>query len=413
LTEESATKTDSAASLGYFSPDRAEHRYLAFGGRVTVGRLVLRLVLAALVLVALDAAVARTLTPNAAFEDAYRLPQVLPTASLADFAQSIHDASLQHSGGPIVAFLGASPTWGYRIKDPHSTFPAAFQSTGARAGWPNRTYNLASNGQFAADEYVVAKRVSQDADIVFIQLTYHTFNPKARNGAILRFPELPQVLGVDVSPAEGRLLGVAPSASTNVTTRAEKLLNAYWLLWRERDALDRRLFGGRPQALISGAKSTPASSLTSLPPDAESADASVRFDQLPIGKRIVAITRYSDNSSFRISPDDAQVVSVGELSKLLATRNKKAVFWIAPFNREVVDEYELINQAQYRSNVAVLRAAVASAGAGFPFLDYNSGPMALPSSQFADISHTTDAGGRAVGQMLYRNTWRYLGAKQP
>ena len=47
---------------------------------------------------------------------------------------------------------------------------------------------------------------------------------------------------------------------------------------------------------------------------------------------------------------------------------------------------------------------------GFLFLDYNSGPDVLPSELFADISHTTDEGGRRVGALLWRDSRAYLRA---
>lgn len=405
-------KPDSAPNASsYFAPDKREHRYFDFGGHVTWPRLLLRVALAAGLLVAIDVAVARTLTPDSTYENAYRLPRTLPTSQLRGFAESIHGASLSRAGGPIVAFVGASPTWGHRIKDDLSTFPAAFGAAGKAAGWPNRTYNLASNGQFLGDEYFVAKGVSTDTDVVFVQLTYHTFNPKARDGKAVRYPEIPQLLRVDISPAEAALLGMTPSTSEKTQSRADEVLSRYWLLWKERDALDRRLFGGKPQALI-GRGPAAASTLTSLPTDAADDNSGfASFEKLDPMKKLVVLTRYAEDSSFRIDPNDTDVRFLRLTTEMLRARGKKAVFFMAPLNRQTIEDYELIDPAQYTSNTAILRGVVE--GAGFPFIDYNTGPTTLPASDFADISHTTDAGGRAVGALLYRDTWRYLGAKQP
>jgi len=123
------------------------------------------------------------------------------------------------------------------------------------------------------------------------------------------------------------------------------------------------------------------------------------------------LTRYAEDSSFRIDPNDTDVRFLRLTTEMLRARGKKAVFFMAPLNRQTIEDYELIDPAQYTSNTAILRGVVE--GAGFPFIDYNTGPTTLPASDFADISHTTDAGGRAVGALLYRDTWRYLGAKQP
>ena len=398
---------------GYFAPDGEEHTYLRFGGRVTWPRLLLRFALAAVLLAAVDSAVALTLTPRAVFEHDYRLPRTLPTSSLPAFAASVHDASLSRKGGPVIAFVGASPTWGYRIKDPANTYPASFQRAGAAAGWPNRTYNFASSGQFLGDEYLIAKGISSDADVVFVQLTYHTFNPEARNGAPVRYREIPLLLHLDVTPAEARLLGTTPTVSAKASSRADALLGRYWLLWRERDALDRQLFGAKPQNLL-GRRPAENTSLTALPAGDEAGDARfVAFDKLDPMQRMIVVSQYSENSSFSVDPADSEVRFLRELAALLAARHKKAVFFVAPLNRQLIGDYELIDPKQYAANVAVLRAAVASSGADFPFIDYNTGPTKLPGSYFADVSHTTDAGGRAVGALLYGDTWRYLGAKRP
>jgi hypothetical protein len=397
-------------SGGFFSPDRAAARDYAWGGRVTWPRLLLRIALCGALLYGADVAVTRTLVPAATYERNYRLPRELPTASLADFVASINAASLRTQGGPIVAFLGASPTWGHRITDPANTFPSAFESAGVSAGWPNRTYNLASNGQFLSDEYFIAKALVDDVEVVYVQLTYHTFNPTTRGTSVVRYPEIPQLLGVDVSVEEAALLGVKPTAA-DATSRVDTALSRYWLLWRERDALDRRLFGGTPRKLLSGVGGVSSSSLTSLPLDAQSDGNLGSLDDMEPAQRMIAISRYAENSQFDISPTDSEVVFLRMLVKMLAARGKKAVFFMSPLNRQLIDDYELIRPEQYAANVAMLRAIVQPAG--FPFIDPNAGTAFLPQEDFSDISHTTDEGGRVFGASLYADTWSYLGAKKP
>lgn len=400
----------SGGSGAFFSPDRAAARDYTWGGRVTWLRLLLRIALCGAVLYGVDIAVMRTLVPAATYEHDYRLPRELPTASLADFAASINAASLRRQGGPIVAFLGASPTWGHRITDPANTFPAVFESAGVAAGWPNRTYNLASNGQFLSDEYFIAKGLIDDVDVVYVQLTYHTFNPTTRGKLVVRYPEIPQLLGVDISAEEAALLGVKPTAA-DAASRIDTALSRYWLLWRERDALDRRLFGGMPRQLLSGLTGVARSSLTSLPADAQSAGNLGSLDDMEPAQRMIAISRYAENSEFDISATDSEVVFLRMLVKMLAAHGKKAVFFMSPLNRQLIDDYELIPPEQYAANVAMLRAIVEPAG--FPFIDPNAGTSFLPQEYFSDISHTTDEGGRVFGASLYADTWRYLGARKP
>jgi len=400
----------SGGSGGFFSPDRAAARDYAWGGRVAWPRLLLRIALCGALLYGVDIAVTRTLVPAATYERHYRLPRELPTASLADFVASINAASLRKQGGPIVAFLGASPTWGHRITDPANTFPSAFESAGVSAGWPNRTYNLASNGQFLSDEYFIAKALVDDVDVVYVQLTYHTFNPTTRGTSVVRYPEIPQLLGVDVSAPEAALLGVKPTAA-DATSRLDTTMSRYWLLWRERDALDRRLFGGAPRQMLSGGTGVARSSLTSLPPDAQSAGNLGSLDDLPPAQRMIAISRYAENSQFDLSPNDSEVTFLRMLVTMLGAHGKKAVFFVSPLNRQVIDDYELIPPKQYAANIAMIRSIVEAGG--FRFIDPNSGVTLVPAEDFSDISHTTDEGGLVFGGQLYQDTWSYLGAKKP
>ncbi len=399
-------------SGGFFAPDAiAEPVGTRTGRQLPWWRLALRFALLAAMLWAVDSVVARTLQPDATYANAYRLPETLPTASISDYFEAIHSSSLNTKGGPIVAFVGASPTWGHRIKDSANTYPYAFQAAASRGGWPNRTFNLASNGQFMSDEYFIARKAAEDSDVVFVQLTYHTFNPASREGAVMRYPELPKMLGLSLDTTAAAYLGVKPSAVAEQTSRIDAFVGKHWLLWKERDSLDRRLFGGKPQELLAGrAPSAPVP--TELASDtAPLDDGFAAFEQLEPGQQMIVISRYAETASFTVSPSDSDVRFLALLAQDLAARGKKAVFFVGPLNRRLVEDYQLIDPAQYAANIAALRAPIEAAG--FRLLDYNTGPDVLPIEYFADISHTNDEGGKAVGALLWRDTREYVRAGRP
>ncbi len=400
-------------SAGFFAPERTEGVYLSFGGRVTWPRLLLRAVVFVAALLLVDAAVGTSLPPPAVYGRDYRLPRNLPTASLPAYASAIDAAGQSSAAGPVVLFLGASPTWGHRIAESRDTFPYAFRSAAASSGVQLRSFNLACNGQFTGDEYVIARRLADDADVVFVELTYHTFNPKARSGRVIRYAELPRLLGVQLAPRDSRLLGLESRNAPGPLSAAEASLGRRWLLWRERDALDRRLVGGRPRdSLATAVERTLGTKKRSGAESAiETADAVddgfAAFDALDPARQMTVIARYAESSSFEISRGDPEVVLLGRLAGMLAAKGKKAVFYMTPLNRRLLEEYELIDAKQYARNVRVLRDAVETSG--FDLLDYNVGPDVVPARDFADISHTTDAGGRMVGALLFRDTAGYLG----
>ncbi len=388
---------------GFFAPQRFEGRYLGFGGRVTRRRLLVRLAVFLLALAALDHAIAPLQTPGAVFRTHYRLPRTMPTSDLADYADAI-DASARDSGGssaaPVVIFLGASPTWGHRISDPGNAFPYAFALAAASSGVGVRAFDLASNGQFVGDYYVIARRLLGDADAVYVQMTYQTFNPAARGSAAMRYPELARLLGVRLSAEEARILRLPASASSPLAL-ADSMLGRHWSLWRERDALDRRLFGARPRTAVERAALRASGDDVTFD-DEVTDDGFGAFDTLEPEQQLVVVAAYAQDSSFQLRASDGEVERLRRLAKLLADAGVPAVFYMAPLNRGLIDENRLIDPAQYARNVAVLRAAVESNG--LSFRDYNSGPLRIPRTQFADVSHTTDAGGRAFGAMLWEDT---------
>jgi hypothetical protein len=410
-------------TAGFFAPQRTDPGHAPEPGRrLPWWRLAVRVGVCAVALLAIDAAVARTLPTPATYLDAYRMPRKMPTASLADYADAVEALARGRAGAgareggsasstaaeasaPVALFLGASPTWGHRVADPRYTFPYSFAGAAAADGYAVRAFNLASNGQLLGDQYLIAKRLAPSADVVFVQLTYHTFDPAARDGKVVRFPELPALLDVSLSPAEVGLLRLDPARVTGPEAATDRFLRRHWLLWRERDALDRELFGGRPQDVLAGAvagwRGEPVTSDEDPP-----ADGFADFDSLEPEQQMIVVSQYAENSDFTLAASDPQVAVLARLSKMLKSQGKRAVFFVSPLNMRLIREYGLIDPAQYAGNVAVLERAVASAG--FPFIDLNADPDSLPRTAFADISHTTDAGARVAGDLLWREAGAYV-----
>jgi hypothetical protein len=410
------------AAEPFFAPDRPEHRSAAPFRDVGVRRLLVRIVVCVLALVALDRIIAPSFAPPAAYLHDYRLPRAAPTAALADYANAIDLAARVPGHAPIALFLGASPTFGYRIKNAADTFPYAYASAAASAGLPVTSFNVAADGEFVGDFYVIAKRLVPDADIVFVQLTYATFSPAGRAGLHIRYPELPTVLGVPLAATDAKLLGLPANAGSLASSPAPVALGGalsrWWVLWRERDLIDRRLFGGRPSdalAALAGRTIGPAPAsapaTTTILPDAVANDGFASFDSLDPGSQMVVVARYAEESSFTIDPADSEVVLLDKLAGDIAVAHKKAVFFMGPLNETVILAYGLIDARQYGSNIALLRRTVARHG--FSLIDHNTDAHTMPVSDFADISHTTDAGGALFGQMLLRDTLPYLRSATP
>jgi hypothetical protein len=123
-------------------------------------------------------------------------------------------------------------------------------------------------------------------------------------------------------------------------------------------------------------------------------------------RQSIMVASYAENASFTIDPDSPNLTRLKLLAQELRSQGVRAVFYVAPLNREALDQYEIIDPAVYQRNTDRIGSVVRAAG--FPFLDYNRGPVRLGMYHFADISHTTDLGGRAFGSMLFRDSAAYL-----
>jgi hypothetical protein len=83
----------------------------------------------------------------------------------------------------------------------------------------------------------------------------------------------------------------------------------------------------------------------------------------------------------------------------LQRRHTRAVFFLSPLDREVLEGSGVLNRKQYDANAAAIRAVVERHG--LTFIDWNQPGLALPSSAFADMTHTTDAGSALFARRLY------------
>ncbi len=381
-------------------------------GPVTLPRLLLRIVVLLAVLVFFDVWAGKALG-DANYAGAYRMPLELPTAALPGYVHAI-DAR-RSAESTQVLFLGASPTWGYRTKDAKSTFPYAFASAATSSGVDLSAANLATNGQLLGDQYLLAKATVREGDVVFVQLTYHMFDPRYQRGDLVRYPEIAQLPGVSVSADEARLLGVPKNEASAIGDRLSRVLFDTWTAYRERSAIASKLFGGMPEDRLRAAwrKATEASPPPEQAEEQEiPEDDFVAFDALDPEKQMVVISQYAENASFTVSPDGPQIRTLRSLVDLLKERKAKAVFFVAPLNRDVLDYYGVIDRAQYVANSEAIGDVVRGAGLGF--LDYNLAETPVFGAQyFADIDHTTDEGGRAVGARLFEDTAAYLrGARE-
>jgi hypothetical protein len=366
-----------------------------------------RLVTMVAALVLIDLVVADYLRPSQNYDADWRLPRTQSMSALPGLVNHI-EGLRPDPRRPRVLFLGASPTWGEMNSDRHHTYPAAFARAARAAGTNARVYNLGADGALVADEYFIADRLAGHADLLGIQLTYHTFNPAARIDGAERFSELPTMLGEPVDARVAHALGINRTAPFNLSGSIDRTLDRHWLLFREHDELATRLFGrpardelfDRWQKLTeSGPKALPLA--PALPKN-------TRFDQLDPARQTEIVERYADFANFHIRRNDSELRMLDLLCAQLESRHAHAVFFISPLNIGALVSFGAFDRRLYSANVAVIRRVVEKHG--LTLIDWNRPGKVLPSALFADATHTTDQGSSVFARRLYRELAPFIAA---
>jgi hypothetical protein len=366
--------------------------------RVTLPHLLVRLCVMIAALAALDAGVNAYLHAGHHYDADWRLPKTMALSGLPGYVDHIVGLA-RDPARPVVLFLGASPTWGEMNSDNHHTYPAAFGRAARADGVSARVYNLGSNGAQASDDYFLTDRLAGNADLLVLQLTYTNFNPVARFGHSMWFPDLPRALGEPVSPQVASILGIPQTHTLNLSGTVDRTLGRYWTLLREHDALAARLFGQPFKDELftrwQQATHTVPKQIALAPPPKLNAP----FDDLDATAQGIDMQQFTDVSKFIISPADSELRMLDLLCADLQRRHVRAALFLSPIDVEVLDFYDDFDRKQYDANAAAVRAVVERHG--LTFIDFNQPKLMLPSSAFADMTHTTDAGSALFAKSLY------------
>lgn len=375
--------------------------------RLTAGRLIVRLVSMAVALVLIDLFVAHYLRPGQDYDADWRLPRAQSMSALPGYVEHI-EGLRRDARRPRVLFLGASPTWGEMNRDRHHTYSAAFARTAHAAGVEARVYNLGADGALVADQYFIAERLAERADLLGIQLTYHTFNPAARVDGNERFSELPRILGEPVNAQTADALDIDRTPPFNLNGTVDRLLSRHWTLFREHDELATRLFDRPVRDELYARWQKLTNSEPEKPPLAPSLPKNTRFDQLDPSRQTEIVERYADFASYQLKRSDSELRMLDLLCAGLKRRGSHAVLFMSPLNIDALEGFGVFDRRLYSANVTIIRAVVEKHGLNF--IDWNQRGKELPSALFADATHTTDRGSAVFARRLYRELAPQLAA---
>lgn len=371
-------------------------------GHASIGprRLVVRLLACLISLAVIDAVAVRAAGPEPHVDPDWRAPAELPSAALPAAMRSLDRAGALDT--PVVAFTGASPTWGDGLAYGSQALPAVWarlarEQAASRDREAPRVVNLAFNGQLMADTGTIARAAARRADVVFVQVTYRTFSPKAREGATRRFPELPRLLAEPVGPAEAVATRTRRTPSPDVTGAVDRALRRVWRLYDLRDILASRLLGAAPDERLLRAWED-----ATLPPvDDEERFPVGTFDDLPPDEQTLLAEEWAADADFELAPGNTELAALDALADDLAAADATTVVYLAPVNTAALESFGYLDRAGYDHNVATIRRAVERHG--LRFIDLNHA-HAWRSADFIDISHTTAIATATAARLLWNET---------
>jgi hypothetical protein len=350
-------------------------------------------------LIAIDLLLAAYLGPKHDYNADWRLPRGQSMSALPGYVEHIESLP-RDSRRPVVLFLGASPTWGEMNSDRHHTYPADFARAAHSAGIDARVYNLGANGELVADQYFIAARLASHSDLLAVQLTYHTFNPRARTSGAQRFPELPRILGEAVGSQVASTLAIARTRPLNLSGSVDRLLDDHWLLYGDGEELTTRIFGRPIRNELYARWQKATHTAPARTPQLPHLPRNVSFDELDPSRQTAIVERYADVADFRINRGDSELRMLELLCERLERGRTHAVFFISPLDVAALSDFQVFNRHQYDANVALIRAVVEKHG--LTFIDWNQPRRELPRTAFADLTHTTDAGSALLARRLYK-----------
>ncbi|REK55372.1 MAG: hypothetical protein C6W55_09915 [Thermobacillus sp.] len=360
------------------------------------------LVLALLVLMVLDRAADSTVQDMKAQVAAYAEKElrVPPYDAVVYTPLWIEHLREQPKERPTVAFFGTSTVYGTTVIKGVNTTAGVLQ-----AHRPDvRVLNLGLSGARFTETYAIVSSMIDQFDVAIYEINYGMTVVMENEEEPVVYPALIGKLGGIPRDWVSRFPHKHADALPSGVHRwvADHALNR-WTLYRDRDALSYALWKTRtPKEKIRRELSKrdevrtgnkrPADPLYK-PYDQMTDDSKRRIDE---GFRNLYTWKrpFDEESSFGL-------FMIGKTLDLLRAHGKKAVFYTAPLDRQLIDNRKLIRWEEYRRVMNAYRELVESYG--YPFIEFNSGGNIVPHRYYRDPTHLTDEGNRLFGETLIKH----------
>ncbi|MCM3785545.1 hypothetical protein M3231_21465 [Neobacillus mesonae] len=305
-----------------------------------------------------------------------------------------------------VGLFGASTVYGTTVKDSSNTTSGVLQVH----LYDKRVLNLGLTGGRLPETYAILASVIDKVDYVVYEINYGILALTDNEPDVSIYPSLLSKLDQNIprswlegSPNKDEQ-SVPNAVHDFITT---DILN-HWTLYHDRDVLTYDLLRTRTsleklRREITAARNERQGIETTYTPPFTPYDKLNEEQQAGIVDHFTALYTWEKpfdaDSSFGLSMMEKTL-------DLLDQHDKKAVFYTAPLDKDLITRNNMLNWTDYFKVMGAYQELIESHG--YPFIEFNKGGSNLiPHEYYHDSSHMVDEGSRLFGEILYERLMPY------
>ena len=306
-----------------------------------------------------------------------------------------------------VAWAGASVSQGINTTTPTTTTPAVVEELLQKTKAPVRVYNLSHAGNIIADNYCLTHAsINHGADLVVFEIVFGLFGGRgrgiqsAKHEFIWYMRDLP-----DFAHVRNTLLLV--NGSSWRRSFPKLLTKNHWALFNYRAVLLHHFFGRHePIGTQVGDKLMLAKNMTIAryghkvfgdPPREKNTDYFWKYKQDQTMIKVATDHFKKKMSKLRVTVDERRMRLIARACVEGKKKNTPVLFYLAPINKELLDDRKAMNWETYDRFRAVVKESLKRQGCDLYDLTDQ-----VPSKYFTDSQHMNMNGHQKMANVLVR-----------
>lgn len=304
------------------------------------------------------------------------------------------------NGKPDIGMFGSSTVFGTTVKDGWNT-PSGILQVHLN---DKRVLNLGLSGGRLVETYAIIASMVDEIDYVIYEINYGILSVTDNDPGVTVYPALLSKL--DQNIPRGWLDGFSRKDKQSVPSSIHDSMTTgvlnNWTLYHDRDVLSYHFFKTRTSTEkirreIQKTRDQKKGIKPTYTPLFSPYDKLKTHQQEGIVKHFTALYKwdkpFDKNNSFGL-------FMMGKTLDLLDKHNKKALFFTAPLDTQLIAEHEMLNWSDYDTVMGAYQELIESRG--YPFIEFNKEKTNLiPHKYYHDPSHLIDKGSNMFGEILY------------